>query len=89
MTDPTLKRTRVLIAYTGSDGYRSEWQAKGGVGSKAPAEGPLLAGIEELARMLALFGFEDEARKRVDGAFARVREWRETRHANAPKQEAA
>lgn len=38
-------------------------------------------GIEEMARILALFGFEAEARSTVDGAFQRVAQWRSARAA--------
>lgn len=88
MTDPTLKRTNVQIKYTGSDGYRSEFCAKGGTGSlhrktggEVPPQKALLSGLEELARLTALFGFEADARAAFEGAVARVREWRDGREA--------
>jgi hypothetical protein len=74
MSDPTLKRARVTIAYTGSDGYRSEFSCKGGAGAVASPEKAMLASIDELARLLALFGFENQARETVEQAFTRVRE---------------
>ena len=86
MADPKLKRTSVQIKYTSSDGYRAEFGGKAGEGSKnlrtgeeVPPQHALIAGLEELARITALFGFEDEARKAVEGAFARVAEWRAQR----------
>ena len=76
MADPKLERNSVEIKYTADDGYSAVTGYRTGKG--AP-EGALLAGLEELARIAALFGFEDEARKTVDGAFARVAEWRAKR----------
>lgn len=88
MADPTLKRTSVQIKYTGSDGYRAEWTAKGGegtahrkTGEQVPPQNALVAAFEELARLTALFGFENDARKAADEAFARVAEWRASRAA--------
>jgi hypothetical protein len=74
MADPTLKSTSVQIKYSSSDGYRSEV----GFGSnRAPTpQAALIGSIEELARVLALFGFEAEAKSAVDGAFRRVAAWR-------------
>lgn len=79
MADPTLKSTSVQIKYTASDGYRSEV----GFGSNRSAtpQAALIGSIEELARVLALFGFEAEARAAVDASFARVAEWRANREA--------
>jgi hypothetical protein len=86
--EPTLKRTRVLIAYTSSEGYRAEWNAKAGAGSKnlstgeeVPPKHALLEGLEELARLTALFGFEDEALEQFNAARRRVFEWRTNREA--------
>lgn len=83
MSDPKLKRTSVQIKYTASDGFRSEFGGKAGTGTKhrvtgeeVPPQRALIAGIEELARLTALFGFEVEARDAVEGAFKRVAEWR-------------
>ncbi len=78
MTDPTIKRCAVLFTYTGSDGYRAEtrWSSR-----MCPANQPqvaLLDAIEELARITALFGFAEEAKKRVADAQARVAEWRKS-----------
>jgi hypothetical protein len=86
MADPTLKKTNVQINYTASDGYRAEFGAKAGAGSKnratgeeVPPERALLAGLEELSRLLCLFGFDAEARQAFDGARDAVLEWRATR----------
>jgi hypothetical protein len=88
MADPTLKRTSVNIKYIGSDGYRAEWNAMAGegtahrkTGDQVPPQNALIAAFEELARLTALFGFEDEARKAADEAFSRVAEWRAGRAA--------
>lgn len=79
MADPILKSTSVKISYSASDGYRSEV----GFGSnRAPTPHDALIGsIEEMARVLALFGFEAEARTAVESAFQRVAEWRSARAA--------
>jgi hypothetical protein len=86
VADPTLKRTSVVLKYTASDGYRSEFGAKGGAGTQhrvtgaeVPPEKALLAGMEELSRLLHLFGFDAEARQAFDGARDAVLEWRATR----------
>lgn len=79
MTDPILKRTTVRITYTASDGYRAETEAKGGTGSKhlksgaeVPPENALLHGLQESARILALFGFEAQARTAFEDVLKRV-----------------
>lgn len=84
MADPTLKRTNVQINYTASDGYRAECGYKAGAkdpvtGDCSPPEDALLEALEELARLTALFGFEDQALERFNAARARVFEWRKTR----------
>lgn len=82
MSDPKLERTSVQINYCADDGYKAEAGYKSGKGVPALEGGPtlpeaaLLAGVEELARLTALFGFEAEARKAFDSAVARVNEWR-------------
>lgn len=86
MSDPTLKRTKVVISYTGSDGYRSEMTLKGGTGShhlvtgaEVPPQAALLAAVDELARITALFGFADEAMAEFTAAHLRVAQWRASR----------
>ena len=84
MADPKLERSSVEIKYTADDGYSSVCGYRTGKGAPVQGdatkpEGALLAGLEELARITALFGFEAEARKTVDEAFARVAEWRAQR----------
>lgn len=86
MSDPTLKKTSVQIGYTSSDKYRMVWTAKAGTGSKnaktgeeVPPQHALIAGLEELARLTALFGFENEAFEAFNGARDRVAEWRRSR----------
>lgn len=83
MADPTLKRTSVVIKYTSSDGYRMSFEAKGGTGiahrltgEQVPPQHAFLAAVGELARMTALFGFEDEAKTEFDKAVTAIREWR-------------
>lgn len=79
MADPTLKSASVQIEYTSSDGYRSQ-VGFGGYRAATP-QAALIGSIEEMARILALFGFEAEARSTVDGAFQRVAQWRSARAA--------
>jgi hypothetical protein len=86
MADPTLKKTAIKFGYTASDGYRMEFEAKGGTGSKTmstgdevPPEKALLAGLAELSRILTLFGFEVEAQKVFGEARQAVHEWRANR----------
>lgn len=79
MADPKLKRSSATIRYRATDGYRSEvtFSQIGRRGIDCPPEAPLLEAIDELARLLALFGFEKQAREKVDEACKRVAEWRE------------
>lgn len=86
MNDPTLARTNVRVAYTSSDGFRYELTTRGGVGTAneetgdpVPPELGLLAALEELARLTALFGFEVQAQERFDAARQRVVEWKAKR----------
>lgn len=81
MSDPKLKCTSVVIKYTADDGYKSELMCKGGDGTTAlvPPEKALLAGLEELARLTALFGFEDQALEVFTEARSRVAEWKSQR----------
>jgi hypothetical protein len=90
-TDPTLKRTTVVIKYTSSDGYRAELTTKGGegtahrvTGEPVPPQRALISALEELARLTALFGFEDEALEAFTGARQRVAEWRASRADQPP-----
>jgi hypothetical protein len=83
MADPKLKRTSVVLKYTASDGYRMEFGAKAGTGSKhrvtgeeVPPEHALLDAMEELSRVLALFGFGEQAKAKFDAAQKAVADWR-------------
>lgn len=78
MADPTLKSASVQINYTGSDGYRSE-VGFSSTRTKAAPHLVLVEGLEELARVLALFGYETDARAAVDAACKRVAERRANR----------
>jgi hypothetical protein len=82
-TDPALKRTNVVIKYAASDGYQAEFTARGGegtahrvTGEPVPPQRALIAALQELARLTALFGFEDEALEAFTDARQRVAEWR-------------
>ena len=78
MNDPKLKRTSVVVKYGADDGYSSDTKF---TGTKERPEIGLLAALEELARLTALFGFEEEALEAFNGARQRVTEWRSQREA--------
>lgn len=78
MSDPKIVRSRVVVDYSADDGYACEVGYKGT--KDAPASG-LLSGLDEIARLLALFGMQDEARRVVDDAFGRVAAWKSKREA--------
>jgi hypothetical protein len=83
MGDPKLTKTRVVIYYEADDGFECETQYSQENCIKAiPAEKPFIDAMEELARLTALFGFEDQAREVFDGARNRVAEWRKNRKAS-------
>lgn len=67
----TFKSTSVRIAYSSSDGYRCESAYSSG--RAVTPKAALVDAIDELARILALFGFEDETRAAVEDAFKRVK----------------
>lgn len=86
MADPKLVRSSIEIKYAADDGYRAEYGGKSGQGSKnlrtgeeVPPQHALIAGLEELARLTALFGFEAEALEAFNGARQRVAEWKAQR----------
>lgn len=81
MSDPVLISTKVVIYHLASDGYRAEWTAKAGkgtnhrvTGEKVPPQTALLSALEELARITALYGFQDEALELFNAARKRVLE---------------
>lgn len=76
MSDLKLKRTSVVVKYGADDGYSSEAKF---AGTKERPELGLIAALEELARLTALFGFEAEALEAFNGARSRVAEWKATR----------
>ena len=75
--DPKLVRSSVTIKYNADDGYSCEHQTKSDMGVEPHI--PLLAALEELARLTALFGFEEEALERFTAARKRVADWRAAR----------
>lgn len=81
MADPKLKSSSVRIQYASDDGYKLDVDYTNRGPKKAEPHKMLLAGIKENARILALFGFEAEAREAVDSAFQGVAEWRAARNA--------
>lgn len=76
--DPKLVRSSVLIKYRADDGYASEHQVNSHLTGVAPHI-PLLDALEELARLTALFDFEDEALARFNAARKRVADWKAAR----------
>lgn len=63
--DPTIAAAKTSVSYIGSDGYRMEvtWGTLR-LGGNSAAEGKtaLLEAHRETTRLLALFGFADEAK---------------------------
>lgn len=74
--DPTLKTASVTIKYTSSDSYSIETQFSGGGKRPISAEDTLLAAIDELARLAALFGLQEKANQMMDEAIQRVADWK-------------
>jgi len=74
MNIPKLKRTSVVIKYGSDDGYSSDTKF---AGTKEMPEIGMLAALEELARLTALFGFEEQALDAFNGARSRVAEWKQ------------
>lgn len=77
MSDPKLLHSSVKIDYRADDGYSTQWRI--GRSQAAEAHIALLEGLEELARLTALFGFEAEALERFNAARKRVADWRAAR----------
>lgn len=77
MPDPKLIRSSVIVRYAADDNYHSSTEFEGK--KDANPEANLLSGLDEIARILALFGFEKEAREALDDALLRVAEWRKSR----------
>lgn len=77
MADPKLTAASVTVCYTSDDGRRSEALYKNT--TKQKPEAALLEGLEEVARLLALFGFETEAVRAFNGALQRVHDWKVAR----------
>lgn len=76
MSAPTLKSASVQLIYRASDGYRMTTGFSSRMADTTSAT--LIAAIDELARVLALFGYEEEARSAVDDACNRVKADRRT-----------
>lgn len=82
MSDPTLKKSSVSIHHKASDGYASTFDTYSGPRAANGVERPveaLMVGLEELARLTALYGFEAEALERFNNAQAAVAEWKKSR----------
>lgn len=76
--EPKIVRSSVHIKYRADDGYAAEHQTASTVHQTDPHT-PLLAALEELARLTALFGFENEALERFNAARKRVADWKAAR----------
>lgn len=76
--DPKLVRSSVTIEYHADDGYTYEYRTSSQPNHE-PAHAPLLEALEDLARLTALFGYEDEALERFNAARKRVADWRAAR----------
>jgi len=70
MSDPTLKRASVTISFTDSRGYKSQvnYSNIGRMGKPLAPQTPMIEALAELARLTALFGFNDEAAAAFDKA---------------------
>lgn len=81
MSDPKLKACSVVVRHEADDGYWSEKEFKifPSHAGRLPPERPFIGAIEELARLTALFGFDEEALKAFNDARERVFEWRKNR----------
>lgn len=81
MSDPKLKACSVVVRYKADDGYYSvvEFHVDCRRTKEIPPERPFIDAIEELARLTALLGFEEEALKAFNEARERVFEWRKNR----------
>lgn len=80
MSDPTIKRCRVVIEYRSSDGYVSETGFK-----STPSVDPIATLADahrETARLLALFGAPEKAKEMTLDAVQAVAEWRIARAQN-------
>ena len=74
MIEPKLTRSTVQVTYAADDGYKSECGFTGGKTCEPHAG--LLGGLDEVARLLALFGHEQDARITFDAALRRIEDWR-------------
>lgn len=73
MPDPKLIAAKVVIHHRADDGYRSEvcYGSLRDLDDRL-AKDALLAAHSETARLLALYGFADEAKAEANDAFAAV-----------------
>ncbi len=83
MADPKIVKSSVVIKYRATDGYSADTAFGGGRGaSTVAAHQPLLDAYAELARLLALFGYEEEARAAAEERIKAVADWRAEREAS-------
>jgi cob(I)alamin adenosyltransferase len=86
MSDPTLKKTSVKISYASSDGHRMTFTANGGkgtthqrTGEEVPPQSAFIEAVAQLARLTALFGYQDEALAAFTKAQKDIADWKEAR----------
>lgn len=70
---PKLLKASVTIKYTSDDGYRSEIKF---ASTKATPEQILLAGLDELTRICALFIDEKDVTYTIEDVLERVAQWK-------------
>lgn len=73
---PKLLKASVTIKYTTDDGYRSEVKF---ANNKATPEQILIAGLDELARICALFVSENDVTVTIEDVLERIAQWKENR----------
>ena len=81
MSDPKIAECSVAVRYRADDGYNSsvEFRVDYRRTKEIPPERPFIDAIQELARLTALFGFDEEALKAFNDASERNFDCRKNR----------
>jgi hypothetical protein len=76
-----MTKAKVVIGYHADDGYQTEaeYRAPNRNLPRVTPKAAMLAALEELARLTALFGWEDEALEKFTAARERVAKFKEAR----------
>ena len=76
--DPRIEKCSVSISYKSDDGYEcnQEFHIFPIDHNVKMPEQPMIDGLEELARLTALFGLEARAKEVFEAAQGRVQEWK-------------